>query len=98
MFFQIIHSFYIIIIDNVNPSTLYVGIQTKGKFACLVCGPKIKSRHSKSLIKEVFDEYRHFLSKNDRYRTTEKIYFQWEAGDCIKTMENDTSPLEDAIQ
>ena len=30
MFFQIIHSFYIIIIDNiVNPSTLYVGIQTK---------------------------------------------------------------------
>ena len=27
-----------------------------------------------------------------------KKYFQWEAGDCIKTMENDTSPLEDAIQ
>ena len=27
-----------------------------------------------------------------------KKYFQWEAGDCIKTTENDTSPLEDAIQ
>ena len=23
--------------------------------------------------------------------------FQWEARDCIKTTENDTSPLEDAI-
>ena len=23
-----------------------------------------------------------------------KKYLQWEAGDCIKTMENDTSPLE----
>ena len=23
---------------------------------------------------------------------------QWEAKDCIKTTENDTSPLEDAIQ
>ena len=27
-----------------------------------------------------------------------KIVFQWEAGDFIKTTENDTSPLEDAIQ
>ena len=27
-----------------------------------------------------------------------KKYFQWEAGDCIMTMQNDTSPLEDAIQ
>ena len=34
---------------------LYVGIQTKGNFACQVCGPKIKSRRSKSLRKEVFD-------------------------------------------
>ena len=25
------------------------------------------------------------------------FFFQWEPGDCIKTMENDTSPLEDAI-
>ena len=64
LFFQIILSFYIIIINNVNPSTLYVGIQTEGKFACPVCGPKIKLRHSKSLTKEVFDEYRNFLSKN----------------------------------
>ena len=23
--------------------------------------------------------------------------FQWEAGDCIKTREDNTSPLEDAI-
>ena len=27
-----------------------------------------------------------------------KKSFQWEAGDCIKTTENDTSPFEDAIQ
>ena len=27
-----------------------------------------------------------------------KKYFQWEEGECIKTTENDTSPLEDAIQ
>ena len=27
-----------------------------------------------------------------------KKYFQWEARDYIKTTENDTSPLEDAIQ
>ena len=33
---------------------LYVDIQTKGKFACPVSGPKIKSRHSKSLGKEVY--------------------------------------------
>ena len=26
-----------------------------------------------------------------------KKYFQWEARDCIKTTENDTSPLEVAI-
>ena len=65
---------YIIIIDIDNPS-LYVGLQPKGKFACPVCGPKIKSRHSKSLGKEVFDEYRNFISKNHRYRTTEKHLF-----------------------
>ena len=28
----------------------------------------------------------------------QKKYFQWEAGHYIKTMENETSPLEDAIQ
>ena len=27
----------------------------------------------------------------------EKSIFQWEARDCIKTREDDTSPLEDAI-
>ena len=27
-----------------------------------------------------------------------KKIFQWEAGDYIKTTENDASPLEDAIQ
>ena len=75
MFFQIIHSFYIIIIDNVNPSTLHLGLQTKGKFACPVCGPKIKSCRSKFLRKEVFDEYRHLLSKNHRYQTIDKHIF-----------------------
>ena len=85
------------IFDIDIPYVNIVGLQTKGKFACLVCGPKIKSRRSKSLRKEVFDEYRHFLSKNHRYRTTKKK-IHWEARDCIKTMENDSSPLEDAIQ
>ena len=85
-----------ILLNIIYPS-LDVGIQTKGKFACPVCGPKIKSRHSKSLSKEVFDEYRHFLSKNHRYRNTEKTYFQWERGDRIKTTENDTSHVEVAI-
>jgi hypothetical protein len=32
----------------------------------------MKCSHSKSLGKEVFDEYRNFLSKNHRYRSTEK--------------------------
>jgi hypothetical protein len=35
----------------------------------------MKSRRSKILGKEVFDEYRHFLSKNHKYRTTEKYIF-----------------------
>ena len=87
-----------IIIDIDIPYLNIVGLQTKGKFACPVGGPKIKSRRSKILRKEVFDEYRHFLSKNHRYRTTEKKSFQWEAEDRIETTENDTSPLEDAIQ
>ena len=71
VFLNIPFILYIIIIDIDIPS-LYVGLQTKGKFACLVCGPKIKSCNSKRLGKEVFDEYRHFLSKNHKYRTTEK--------------------------
>ena len=57
---------YIIIID-IDIPYIYVGLQTKGKFACPVCGPKIKSRRSKILRKEVFDEYMHFVSKNHRY-------------------------------
>ena len=52
-----------------------VGLQTKGKFACLVCGSRIKSRRSRSLAKEVFDEYRHFLPKNHSYQTTDKAKF-----------------------
>ena len=72
VFLNISFILHIIIIEIDIPS-LYVGLQTKGKFACPVCGPKMKSRHSKSLLKEVFDEYRHFLSKNHRvsnYRNT----------------------------
>ena len=61
-----------IIIDIDIPYLNIVGLQTKGKFACPVFGPKIKSRRSKSLRKEVFDEYRNFLSKHHMYRTTEK--------------------------
>ena len=51
------------------------GLQTKRKFACPVCGPRIKSCHSRSLAKEVFDEYKKFFPKNHRYRTTEKTKF-----------------------
>ena len=58
---------------HINP--YLAGLQTKGKFACPVCGPKMKSRQSKILGKEVFDEYRHFLSKNHKYRTAEKDLF-----------------------
>ena len=52
-----------------------VGLQTKGKFACPICGPRIKSRCSRSLAKEVFYEYRSFLPKNHSYRTTDKEKF-----------------------
>ena len=65
VFINIPFILYIIVIDIDIPYR-YAGLETKGKFACPVCGPKIKSRHSKSLRKEVFDEYRHFLSKNHR--------------------------------
>ena len=50
-----------IIIDIDIPYLNIVGLHTKGKFSCPFCGPKIKSRHSKNLRKEVFDEYTHFL-------------------------------------
>ena len=35
----------------------------------------MKYRHSISLGNEVFDEYRHFLSKNHSYRSIEKHLF-----------------------
>jgi hypothetical protein len=70
MFFK---SSFCILIVHINPSV--AGLQTKGKFACLVCGPKMKYHWSKFLGKEVFDEYRNFLSKNHKYRTTEKYLF-----------------------
>jgi hypothetical protein len=35
----------------------------------------IKSRHSRSLSKEVFDEYWNFLPNNHSYRTTDKAKF-----------------------
>ena len=57
VFINIPFILYIIIID-IDIPYLYVGLQTKGKIACPVCGPKIKSRRSKILRKEVFDEYR----------------------------------------
>ena len=63
------------IFDIDIPYVNIVGLHTKGKFSCPVWGPKIKSCRSKSLRKEVFDEYRHFLSKNHRYRTTERNIF-----------------------
>jgi len=58
---------------HINP--FVAGLQTKGKFACQVCGPKMKYCHSKSFGKVVFDEYRHLLPKNHRYCTTEKHFF-----------------------
>ena len=64
-----------IIFDIDIPYVNIVGLQPKGKFSFPVCGPKIKSRCSKSLRKEVFYEYRHFFSKNHKYRTTEKNIF-----------------------
>ena len=73
VFLNIPFILYIIIIDIDIPS-LYVDLQAKRRLACPVCGPNIKSRCSKSLRKEVFDEYRHFLSKNHKYRTIKKIY------------------------
>ena len=44
----------------------------------------MKSRRSKSLAKEVFDEYKHFLSKNHRYRTTEKHIFNGKEETALK--------------
>ena len=73
-----------IIIDIYIPYLYIAGHQTKGKFACPICGPKIKSCRSKSLRKEVFDEYRYFLSNNHRYRTTEKNIFNGKQETALK--------------
>ena len=51
-----------------------VGLQTKGKFSCFVCGPRVISRRSKSLRTKVFDEYRYLLHKNHRYWTIRNIF------------------------
>ena len=74
---------YIIIID-IDIPYLYVGIQTKGEFACPFFGPKIKSRLSKILRKEVFDKYMHFLSKKHRYRKIKKILFNGKQETALK--------------
>ena len=52
-----------------------LGLQTKEKFACPVCGPKMKSCHLRSLGKYVFDEFRHFLHNNNKYQITKKNIF-----------------------
>ena len=71
-------------IIDIDIPYLYVGLQIKGKFACLVCGPKIKYHRSKILRKGVFDEYRLFLSKNHRYWTTENKLFNGKQEDALK--------------
>ena len=72
------------IFDIDIPYLNITGLQIKGKFACPVCGPKIKSCRSKSLRKEVFDEYRNYLSKNHRYRTIERNIFNGKYDSALK--------------
>jgi hypothetical protein len=66
----------------INPYV--VGLQTKGKIACPVCGLRMKSRHLRSLENDVFDEYRHFLPNNHRYRTTKKHNLNGKEDNAIK--------------
>ena len=73
-----------IIIDIDIPYLIIVGLHTKHKFSCPICGPKIKSHRSKRLRKEVFDEYRYFLYKNHRYRTTKKNIFNGKQETTLK--------------
>jgi hypothetical protein len=80
--FKIIPSLYILKIGIFNPSL--IGLQTKSKFACSVCGPKMKSHHSRSLGKEVFDEYMNFLSKNHRHQMTKKHIFHGKENNASK--------------
>ena len=72
------------IFDIDIPYLNIVGLHTKGNFARPVCGPKIKYHHSKSLGKEVFDEYRNFLSKNHSYITTERNLFNGKQETALK--------------
>lgn len=51
-------------IINIKIIPFLAGLQTNAKFVSRVCGPKMKSHCLRSLGKEVFDEYRNFLSKN----------------------------------
>jgi hypothetical protein len=44
----------------------------------------MESPHSRSLGNEVFDEYRHFLPKNHKYRTTKKHIFNGKEETAIK--------------
>ena len=78
------NSLYINIFDIDIPYVNIVGLQKNGKFACPVCGPKIKYSRSKSLRNEVFDEYRHFLSKNYKYGTTERNVFNGKQETTLK--------------
>ena len=86
--FKIIPSLYILKNDMFNPSP--TGLQTKGKLACPVFGPNMKSYCSRSLGKQLFDEYKHFIN-------IQNILFQWKRRDYIKTMKNDTSPMKVGI-
>jgi hypothetical protein len=52
-----------------------LGLETKRNFACLICGPKMKFGHSRSLGKKLFDEFRHFLQNNHKYQIFEKHLF-----------------------
>jgi hypothetical protein len=70
--FCIILSLNILRIIDIKFNPSLAGIQTKGKFPCPVCGPNMKSHCSRSLGKEVFDEFGNFLSKNHRYQSIEK--------------------------
>lgn len=58
---------------SINIILYLVGIQKKGKYACLVWGPKTISRHSRSLENEVYNKFRYFLPTNHRCQTIGKM-------------------------
>ena len=95
-FFKQSIDLFIIIID-IDNSSLYVGLQTKGKFAC----PFFWVLRSNLVFPKV-EERRCLMSIGTSSLRIigiklPKKYIQWEARYCIKTMENDTSPMEVAI-